>query len=312
MGYFWLWLLVSLSLLFAYRHIILKYHNGPLLLASDKRQIVSGSGIVFLPLLLYFGVFESLSSLFIVSAMMFVGFLDDILGLSVRSRLILYLLAAAVILYIQNWLTAGWLLFLLLSIIYLFWVNAVNFMDGINGMVVIQSLVIVLGLLFTDKYGDAALPVSIVSGLFAFSWFNVRKKAILYLGDAGSIGLGFLIGCLLLGNGGSLIDGHVLLFVAVFVVDVSATLLLRLWHRENVFERHQKHLYQRLVYEFGWSEILVSILYGLIQAVLIVVWQLCLYRCTSPLIITLFLYSVLYLSYFIVHRYLRLVVGRKL
>ncbi|MFM2195907.1 MAG: hypothetical protein RL092_1507, partial [Bacteroidota bacterium] len=262
-----------MSLLFAYRHIILKYHNGSLRLASGKQQIVSGSGIIFLPLLLYFGVFESLSSLFIVSAMKIVGFLDDILGLSIRTRLILYLLAAAFILYLENWLSTGWSVFLLLSIIYLFWVNAVNFMDGINGMVVIQSLVIVLGLLWTNNIGDSALPTSIVAGLLAFSWFNVRKNAILYLGDAGSIGLGFFLGCLLFRNWHSLNSGHILIFVAVFVVDVSATLLLRLWHRENVFERHQAHLYQRLVYELGWSEILVSILYGLIQAALIIVWQ---------------------------------------
>lgn len=312
MGYFWLWLLVSLSLLFAYRHIILKYHNGPLLLASDKQQIVSGSGIILLPLLLYFGVFESLSSLFIVSTMMIVGFLDDILGMSVRSRLILYLLAAAFILYLENWLSIGWSVFLLLSIIYLFWVNAVNFMDGINGMAVIQSLVIVLGLLWTDKLEDAAFPISIAAGLFAFSWFNVRKNAILYLGDAGSIGLGFLLGCILLGNGSGLNNEHGLVFVAVFVVDVSATLLLRLWHRENVFERHQTHLYQRLVYELGWSEILVSILYGLIQAVLIVVWQLWLYRCSNPLIVIFGIYSGLFIIYFLVHRNLRLVVQRKL
>lgn len=301
-----------MSLLFAYRHIILKYHNGSLQLASDKQQIVSGSGIIFLPLLLYFGVFSSLSSLFVVSTMVIIGFLDDILGLSVRSRLILYLLAAALILYLENWLSIGWSLFLLLSFIYLFWVNAVNFMDGINGMVVIQSLVIVLGLLWTNNIVDSVLPTLIVAVLLAFSWFNVRKNAILYIGDAGSIGLGFLLGCILIGNGSGLNNEHGLVFVAVFVVDVSATLLLRLGHRENVFKRHQTHLYQRLVYKFGWSEILVSILYGLMQAALIVVWHLWLYRCSSRLIIILSLYSGLYLIYFIVHRYLRLVVQRKL
>jgi UDP-GlcNAc:undecaprenyl-phosphate/decaprenyl-phosphate GlcNAc-1-phosphate transferase len=307
----WWSLFVSFALLSLYRIIVLRNHKGSLLVVSNGHKVVSAGGIVMLPLFLYFGFTEDLSWHYVVVAMMVVGFVDDKIGLSVGIRLFLYLLAVAVVLYFSGWVVDGWFIFVFLCIFYLFWVNAVNFMDGINGMVVLQSLVILLGLLWSNIWDGGGGPIFLVIGfLIAFAFFNLRKSASLYLGDAGSIGLGFLLGSLLLGKHDGLINWHFLIFVTVFVVDVSATLLLRLWRGDNVFERHQTHLYQRLVYELGWLEVKVSIIYGLIQAVLIVVWRLWLCELSKPLIVVLEVYGCMYLVYFIIWRYLRLVVQR--
>ena len=159
---------------------------------------------------------------------------------------------------------AGWVLTVL-------WIvgmtNAFNFMDGIDGIAGLTAA-LALGVfgcgawLAGDAYGAAvaAAGASAAGGFLVWNW----QPARIFMGDVGSASLGYAIAVLPL----LAAEPHrrwllPLTVVAMwpFILDTSLTLLRRLRNRENVFEAHRSHLYQRLVIA-GWSHATVAVLYG--------------------------------------------------
>ena len=66
-----------------------------------------------------------------------------------------------------------------------------------------------------------------------------------------------------------------ILFLGVYGLDAVATIALRLYRKENIFEAHRSHYYQYLANERGWSHLGVSALYAGLQAVLngLILWE---------------------------------------
>jgi UDP-N-acetylmuramyl pentapeptide phosphotransferase/UDP-N-acetylglucosamine-1-phosphate transferase len=168
----------------------------------------------------------------------------------------MHLLAAGVFL----WLAAGssgaaLLVVLLLAIAWL--TNLYNFMDGSDGL---AGGMAVVGF---GTYGLAAwlggnlelelLAWSIAAAAAGFLIFNFPPAKI-FMGDVGSIPLGFLAGAL--GVAGWLQGLWPLWFplivFAPFIVDASVTLLRRALRRERIWQAHREHYYQRLILS-GWS-----------------------------------------------------------
>jgi UDP-N-acetylmuramyl pentapeptide phosphotransferase/UDP-N-acetylglucosamine-1-phosphate transferase len=184
-----------------------------------------------------------------------VGAVDDIRNLSAASKLIAQ--AAAVVLVIaalpgdMHILPAlpQWLERALLFLGGLWFVNLVNFMDGIDWMMVAEVVPVTAGVALVGALG--ALPpeglvvaLALNGAMLGFAPFN-RPVARLFLGDMGSLPTGLLIGWLLLLVAGS---GHVaaaLLLPLYFVADTTVTLLRRLRAGERVWEAHRTHFYQR-------------------------------------------------------------------
>jgi UDP-N-acetylmuramyl pentapeptide phosphotransferase/UDP-N-acetylglucosamine-1-phosphate transferase len=184
-----------------------------------------------------------------------VSWLDDIRGLPVRVRLLAHLLAAGTYLALghENGAVA-WVL----GVLAMVWMtNLYNFMDGADGL---AGGMAVAGF---GAYGLAAwmgggqdvalLSLAIVGAALAFLRFNF-PPARLFLGDSGSIPLGFLAAGL---GWMGMKDGlwpslFPLLVFSPFIVDASATLLARLWRGERAWQAHRGHYYQRLV-RMGFS-----------------------------------------------------------
>jgi UDP-N-acetylmuramyl pentapeptide phosphotransferase/UDP-N-acetylglucosamine-1-phosphate transferase len=176
---------------------------------------------------------------------------DDVLPLPTLLRLAAHLAAAGA--FVALMFGAGDLVQLaLLSLAIAWYANLYNFMDGSDGL---AGGMAVIGFgayaWAAQQSGHAALAASgavLAAASFAFLLFNFHP-ARLFMGDVGSIPLGFLAGALgLLGwrDGVWPLWFPVLVF-APFVCDASLTLLRRLARAERVWRAHKDHYYQRLV-----------------------------------------------------------------
>lgn len=179
------------------------------------------------------------------------SFADDILGLSTLFRLALHLGAAAAVLAYDLEVTAP-LLFVVFALALAWTANLYNFMDGSDGlaggMAVFGFGAYALAAYLYGAQTLAALCASLAAACGAFLVFNWHPARI-FMGDVGSVPLGFLAGAL--GLQGWAIGAWPLWFpvlvFAPFMCDATLTLVKRLLRRERVWRAHRDHYYQRLV-----------------------------------------------------------------
>lgn len=140
-------------------------------------------------------------------------------------------------------------------------VNAVNFVDGLNGYVATWSIVIGAWFAFVGYFNEeneiALLSLALAGAATGFLPFNLgRAKA--FLGDTGSYGIGaaiFAIAVWMFVTGVPIV---VIVAPMIFIIfDVGLTLVLRLFKGENILLPHRQHIYQR-VQQAGWSHGYVS------------------------------------------------------
>jgi len=135
--------------------------------------------------------------------------------------------------------------------------NLYNFMDGSNGLAGGMALFGFGAYAIAAAAGQdvhlAILSASVMAASFAFLLFNFHPARI-FLGDGGSIPLGFLAGIMgLLGWQRDVWPFWFPLFVfSPFIVDASVTLIKRILRREKLWQAHRSHYYQRLI-QMGWS-----------------------------------------------------------
>lgn len=178
-----------------------------------------------------------------------VSLLDDVRGLPVAMRFLAHFVAAAACLLALG--LAGWAL--LLGVLAVVWMtNLYNFMDGADGlaggMAAIGFGALALAAWWGDASGLAAFCAAIAAAALAFLRFNF-PPARLFMGDAGSIPLGFMAATL--GIFGARQDVWPWLFPLLvfspFIVDASVTLVRRGLRGEKIWQAHRSHYYQRVV-----------------------------------------------------------------
>ncbi len=183
-----------------------------------------------------------------------VGAVDDIRTLEVVPRLAIQSFAVLIVLvalprdfqilhFIPVWLERSFLFILLL-----WFVNLMNFMDGMDWMTVAETLPLTAALAMFGFMG--ALPTSaefvalvLCGAMLGFAPLN-RPVARVFLGDVGSLPIGLLLGWLLI----LLAEHHfaaALLLPLYYLGDATVTLLRRLMNGEPVMQAHRSHFYQR-------------------------------------------------------------------
>ncbi|MBI1184878.1 hypothetical protein GC194_11430 [bacterium] len=234
-----------------------------------------------------------------------INFIDDLVNVHFAWRLMAQFSAGSFLLLQHGLYYSYWSPILLVLLVG--YLNAFNFMDGINGYVGTYSLAVflpVLALVPLDDF-NKTMGWSTIIFLLVFLWFNFRSKAKVWLGDTGSIGLAFVSMQLFL----SAFNGYrlylFLVFAAVFMIDAGYTLALRQWKGINVFERHQQHLYQ-LITKKGrlkgyWWVLPVAAVQGLISSTVILVKNI--YHQAAIAAVSVLIVGILYL---IIRRNLRL------
>jgi UDP-N-acetylmuramyl pentapeptide phosphotransferase/UDP-N-acetylglucosamine-1-phosphate transferase len=185
--------------------------------------------------------------------------IDDLRGLSPVTRLAAQTAAVAIGLYAlpapDNALRA-WLgqvaYFVAAGVLWIWWVNLFNFMDGIDGLAGSEAVAIGGGLLLFAAVGSGTDPVTallaaaILGGALAFLLWN-WSPAQIFLGDIGSVPLGYLTGFLLIDVAAR---GHwkiALILPLYFLADATITLLRRLLQGERIWQPHRRHYYQQAV-----------------------------------------------------------------
>jgi UDP-N-acetylmuramyl pentapeptide phosphotransferase/UDP-N-acetylglucosamine-1-phosphate transferase len=183
---------------------------------------------------------------------------DDVRSLPAALRLAVHIAAAAIAVAVLA-TDAHWPIAVGIAVaVAIAWVtNLYNFMDGADGlaggMAVIGFAAYAIAAAQAHDLPLAIACAALASASAGFLAWNFPPARV-FLGDAGSIPLGFLAGAL--GLAGYLSDAWppwfpVLVF-SPFVVDATATILRRLARREPVWRAHRSHWYQRLVLA-GWS-----------------------------------------------------------
>lgn len=243
--------------------------------SSHTEITIRGGGIIFL--------FAALCSFFLqpeswmpILGMLIIGiisFIDDRVTLSNKIRIIFHLTAVTfMFLSLNIYHLFPWYICIALYILVIGIINAYNFMDGINGITGLYSLVILGGLQYVNYQTSFIQPNLIwlpILACLVFLFFNFRKKAKCFAGDVGSISIAFWITFLILNLIIQTAHYPYILFLAVYGVDAVLTIIHRLTLKQNIFEAHRLHFYQVLANDQKWSHLWVSVLYAVLQLIII-------------------------------------------
>jgi UDP-N-acetylmuramyl pentapeptide phosphotransferase/UDP-N-acetylglucosamine-1-phosphate transferase len=184
-----------------------------------------------------------------------VGMIDDLWPIPVLPRLALQL-AAVLLLFIalpsQIRILGATPIALertLLILGLLWFINLVNFMDGLDWMTVAEMFPMTVALAAFALFGEAPpdiLPIALAlaGALIGFAPFN-RPLARLFLGDVGSLPIGLLTGWCLLELASQQHLAAALLLPLYYLADATITLFRRLLNGERFWDAHRSHFYQR-------------------------------------------------------------------
>jgi UDP-N-acetylmuramyl pentapeptide phosphotransferase/UDP-N-acetylglucosamine-1-phosphate transferase len=200
------------------------------------------------------------------------GACDDIFHLPVAPRFLAQLVAVGIVLATLPAearilpLLPWWVERAVILVAGVYAVNVVNFMDGLDWMTVAEVVPVTAGLWILSLAGaltpaEAAVAIALLGAIVGLAPFN-RPVAKLFLGDVGSLPIGFLLFWLLLRLAA---NGHLAAAIELplyYVADATITLALRLARRENVLRAHRTHFYQRAT-ERGYSvaEVVTSVFF---------------------------------------------------
>ena len=232
-------------------------------LHGQPRPRIGGLGILAgaFPLSLYFANTTGALILACALGLALVSLLDDLHGLPVAARLSAHAIAAVVAMAVLVPTASGsplqWLAWIAAVGAIAWMTNLYNFMDGSDGLAGAMAL-IGFGAYAWAAFQSGQAPLgaaslAIASASAGFLLHNFPPARV-FMGDAGSIPLGFLaaaLGVQGFASGAWDVAFPVLVF-SPFIADASVTLARRLLRRERVWQAHRTHYYQRLVLA-GWN-----------------------------------------------------------
>lgn len=195
-----------------------------------------------------------------------IGAIDDLRPISVTPRLLLQAVSIAAILFalpptlqitpdLPLWIERG-----LLLLAALWFVNLVNFMDGLDWITVAEVIPITAALVLIGFSGQLPLSTALIAAALCgatlgFAPFN-RPVAKMFLGDVGSLPIGLLLAWCFLQLAYAHHLAAAILLPLYYLADATITLLRRLAKREPVWLAHRSHFYQRAT-DNGFSVIKV-------------------------------------------------------
>ncbi len=239
--------------------------------SSHSTITLRGGGIIF-PIVIvicYFLAKDEGKNIFLTIAVLIVAlisFIDDIKQLPLLPRFTSHFIAVALIFYNLHLFQQPIWLLPILFVLMIAWINAFNFMDGINGITVLYALVTILSFsLLKEHHKDLPLLYNMSIACVVFAIFNVRKKAKTFAGDVGSISMAVFLGYYMIKTIIETQQYGYILFFSIYGIDSAFTILTRLLKRENILEPHRSHLYQYLANEYKYPHILVASIYAGLQ-----------------------------------------------
>ncbi len=190
--------------------------DNPSIRKIHKEPTPSIGGMIFIPIALISWLIKMSSAIdvkvlslsFSILLMFILGLIDDRKPISHKIKLPLQILASVIVIHFWKFIPLdfggafgiemvgnvwGWILMIAF---FQFTINAINYMDGINGLLG-SYLVLVFSFLYLwsgtiDLIEIKHILASIIAGVLGFLYFNFRRKAETFMGDAGSTVLGLV------------------------------------------------------------------------------------------------------------------------
>jgi UDP-N-acetylmuramyl pentapeptide phosphotransferase/UDP-N-acetylglucosamine-1-phosphate transferase len=249
--------------------------DKPNLRSSHTEITLRGGGVIFwFAALLYFVQNTGYNYFFFtgITLVSLVSFWDDIQSLSNKIRISVQFFAISLVFYDLGVFSNVPVLGIVFAYIFAIGIiNAYNFMDGINGITGLYTLVVMGSLWYVNKnvqlFTDSAFIIYSMVASLVFLFFNYRKRAKCFAGDVGSIAIAFWVIYLIFKL--ILVTNSIiwLLFLAVYGVDAICTIMHRLYLKQNIFEAHRLHFYQILSNEYKIQHRIVALIYAIAQSI---------------------------------------------
>jgi UDP-N-acetylmuramyl pentapeptide phosphotransferase/UDP-N-acetylglucosamine-1-phosphate transferase len=271
--------------------------DHPVERSSHQIPVPRGGGLALVPLALFAWLMLAAAGVapagtvgiaVIAAVLAAISWQDDRGGLSVRWRLLAHVLAAGAGL----WFLPATPVFQGLlppladraatALLWVWFLNLYNFMDGIDAITCVETIAIGLGAVLVALVAAAPddhaaiLALVVAAGALGFLRWN-RPPAQLFLGDVGSVPLGFILGWLLLVMAAKGQWAPALILPLYYLADATLTLLRRIGRGEKFWQAHRQHFYQRALAPDGDHGAVVRLILGgdialIVLAACAVVW----------------------------------------
>lgn len=233
----------------------------------------------------------------------FIGLMDDLLVVAPRKKLIAQIISAVMIVVGSNiridsffGLFGVYELPYLISVVFtsfiiILIINSYNLIDGIDGLAAGVGSLISLSFVFIFfrlyDYSMGYLAVATLAALLAFMYFNLSNRYKIFMGDTGSMVVGYLIAFMaikfinLSSYDWVMIKSGPVIAIAILIVpliDTLSVIIIRLMKRENPLKADQNHIHHRVL-RLGFNHI---------QSTLII--------CFANVVIIMFAYSIRHLN----------------
>jgi len=223
----------------------------------------------------------------VTAALALLSFVDDLRGLPVALRLAAHFIGALIALafFPRDALVFQGLLPLPVdraaaALLWVWFVNLYNFMDGIDGITGVETICLGVGIAAASLGGSgspvaaALVAVAVALGFLRFNW----QPASVFLGDAGSVPLGYVMGWLLLVLARDGQWAPALILPLYYLADATVTLVWRARRGEALWRAHRDHFYQRALRDNDHVAVVQLVLVGniglIVLALLALEWPL--------------------------------------
>ena len=255
---------------------------------GSNKKTLTGSGIIFSIILLinlifynfnvnYIELLPNRFYIFILSIVLlsFISFYDDIKPLDPRVRLIVQTVIIYFSLTLIDLEYYDLPLKLMIFISLIFWIyitNITNFIDGSDGYLSVNAISFFLGIIiinqfYPEEFFSSNLAIIFFPILFSFIYFN-KPKAKIYMGDTGSILIGYIIGFCLLEF---ILSEYWYLAISLYFypfLDCSLTLIKKIISGRSVFKRDFDYFFLKPIKKKqinNYKVLSISVIYNILN-----------------------------------------------
>ena len=246
----------------------------------------------------------------------FIGFVDDLYNLNWKLKLFLQFIAIGTPVFVLNiYLNVEGLINIYLNnslnlITTIIWilliVNSLNFLDNMDGLAATTATMIALSLVLlsylTDQYKLTDISLVLIGSMLGFLYFNL-PKARLYMGDSGSLFLGYCLGFIsVLFTWNKSIESSwvfqiqpVILFFTIPLLDFTTVVISRLKAGKSPMTGGTDHISHRLLKK-GYSDKTVLLIFVIVSFLILGITLCILYLNETLSFLFLLIYFVLVLT----------------
>ncbi len=231
--------------------------------SSHYKKIPTAGGISFVTVGTIYSYFLGLWQPLLIIPLAITGIIDDCIIVNTKTKYFVQLVTAGLLIKSTinykildgnfNPLIIIGTIFILIALTA--FINLVNFMDGLDGLVAGCMSIIILCISFTSTLQ----LVPIAGSLIAFLIFNWQPAKI-FMGDVGSTFLGGILGLIILSSSNLIELASRLILITPLLADASLCIVRRYFAGEKIFRPHKLHLFQRL-HQAGYKHYQISSIY---------------------------------------------------